>query len=125
LVELAAEDPSPGGIYVVIENRGASSADVGCWRLTTMTREDLRVPAGSTVPAGGGLRLFFERGAVANPERLELRDREGRAIDVTALLDDTAGDDQVFSRVRGGWVLGRPPLPDPLVDGGFLRPIGC
>ncbi len=125
LVELAAEDPSPGGTYIVIENGGATPADIGCWRLSTTTREDLRIPAGSTVPAGGGLRLFFERGAVANPDRLELRDTEGRVIDTTPVLNDSAGDDQLFGRVGGEWVLGRPPLPRPLVDGGVIGPGGC
>ena len=125
LVELAAEDPSPGGTFIVIENRGATPADIGCWRLSTTTREDLRIPAGSTVPAGKGLRLFFERGAVANPDRLELRDDTGHVIDGTTVLDDTAADDQLFGRVGDGWVFGRPPLASPLVDGGFIGPGGC
>ena len=125
LVELAAEDPSPGGTFIVIENRGPTPADVGCWRLSTTTREDLRIPAGSTVPAGKSLRLFFERGAVANPDRLELRDDTGQVIDGTPVLDDTAADDQLFGRVGDGWVLGRPPLTSPLVDGGFISPGGC
>ncbi len=125
LVELMAEDPSLGGTYVVIVDRDARPADIGCWRLLTATREDLRIPAGSTVPAGGGLRLFFDRGAVANPDRLELRDNEGRVIDATPVLDDKAADDQLFGRVGGEWVLGRPPLPSPLVDGGVIGPGGC
>jgi hypothetical protein len=125
LVELAAEDPSPGGTYIVIENPGVTPADIGCWRLSTTTREDLRIPAGSTVPAGGGLRLFFDRGAVANPDRLELRDKTDRVVDATPVLHDTAGDDQLFGRVGGQWVLDRPPLPRPLVDGGFIGPAGC
>jgi len=125
LVELAAEDPSPGGTYIAIENRSATPADIGCWRLSTTTREDLRILAGSTVPAGGALRLFFERGDVANPDRLELRDNTGRVVDATPVLDDNAADDQLFGRVGGEWVLGRPPLPSPLVDGGVIGPGGC
>lgn len=125
LVELAAEDPSPGGTYIVIQNEGATPADIGCWRLSTTTREDLRIPTGSTVPAGGALRLLFDRGTVANPDRLELRDDTGRVIDATPVLDDNAGDDQLFSRVGGEWVLGRPQLPSPLIDGGSIGPGGC
>jgi hypothetical protein len=125
LVELAAEDPSPGGTYIVIENEGATPADIGCWRLSTTTREDLRIPTGSSVPAGGALRLLFDRGAVANPDRLELRDSTGRVIDATPDLEDSAGDDQLFSRVGDEWVLGRPSLPSPLVDGGSIGPGGC
>jgi hypothetical protein len=125
LVELAAEDPSPGGTFLVIENDGATPADVGCWRLSTTTRDDLRIPPGSRVPAGKALRLFFERGAVANPDRLVLRDDAGTVIDGTPVLDDKAGDDQLFGRVGGEWVFGRPSLTSPLVDGGFIAPGGC
>ena len=125
LVELAAEDPSPGGTFLVIQNDGATPADVGCWRLSTTTRDDLRIPPGSRVPAGKALRLFFERGAVANPDRLVLRDDAGTVIDGTPVLDDKAGDDQLFGRVGGEWVFGRPSLTSPLVDGGFIAPGGC
>jgi hypothetical protein len=124
LVELASEDPGPGGTFVILANDGAAPADVGCWRLVTSRRDDLTIASGTQVPAGGGLRLFFDRGDVANPDRLELRDETGRVIDATPELHDTAGDDRLFGRTGDRWTLGRPALPQPVIDVGF-DPTGC
>jgi len=123
LVELASEDPSPGGTFVVLASDAEVSLDLGCWRLRT-SRGELVIESGSRIPAGGGLRLLFDRGDVANPDRIELRDAGGRVVDATPQLHDTAGDDQLFGRTGDGWTLGRPPLPQPTEDGGF-SPDGC
>jgi len=123
-VELASEDPSPGGTYVIVGTAGASPADIGCWRVRTSLAE-LAIAPGTEVPAGGGVRLLFDRGQVDNPDALQLLDDTGLVIDATPQLHDTAGDDQLFSRSDSGWTLGRAPLPSPLIDGGFQNPDGC
>ena len=123
-VELAGEDPSPGGTYVIVSNVDASPADIGCWGIRT-SLADLTIATGTEVPAGGAVRFLFDRGQVDNPDAIQLLDDTGLAIDATPLLHDTAGDDQLFSRSDSGWTLGRAPLPSPLIDGGFQNPDGC
>jgi hypothetical protein len=120
-VELAAEDPMPGGTYVIVENRGASRVGLGCWRIRTgKTTRTIKSPV--LVPARAGLRLFFDRGDVRNPDRIALLNRAGRVVDTTPLLHDTKGDDRLFARVDGRWTLGRAPLPARVIEGGFLKP---
>lgn len=120
-VELAAEDPMPGGTYVILENRGRSRIGLGCWRIRTgKATRTIRSPA--VVPAGAGLRLFFDRGDVGNPDRIALLNRAGRVIDATPLLNDRGGDDRLFARVDGRWTLGRAPLPARVIEGRFLKP---
>jgi hypothetical protein len=123
-VDLAGEDPSPGGTYVIVSNVDASPADIGCWGIRT-SLADLKIAAGTQVPADGAVRFLFDRGQVDNPDAIQLLDDTGLVIDATPLLHDTAGDDQLFSRSDGGWTLGRAPLPSPLIDGGFQNPDGC
>ncbi len=123
-LELAAEDPGPGGTYVIVGNAGSAPFDIGCWRVRT-SLADLAVAGGTTVPPGGGVRFLFDRGQVDNPDQVELLDNAGRVMDGTPRLHDTAGDDQLFSRSGSGWTLGRAPLPGPLLDGGFQNPGGC
>jgi len=120
-IELAAEDPMPGGTYVILENRGRSRIGLGCWRIRTGEKtRTIRSPV--VVPAGAGLRLFFDRGDVDNPDRIALLSRTGRVDDATPLLNDTKADDQLFARVDGRWRLGRAPLPARLIEGRFVRP---
>lgn len=125
-VELAAEDPMPGGTFVVIENRGAKRVSVGCWRVRTR-RAELAIRPPAAVPAGGALRLLFDRGEVGNPDRIRLLTAAGRLADATPVLHDTQGDDRLFGRGADGWTLGRPTLPARTVDGKLVKPrlAGC
>jgi hypothetical protein len=120
-VELAAEDPMPGGTYVILENRGRVRVGLGCWRIRT-GKKTRTISSPTVVPAGAGLRLFFDRGDVGNPDRLVLLNRAGQVVDSTPQLHDTKGDDRLFARVHGRWVLGRTPLPGRVIDGRFARP---
>jgi hypothetical protein len=125
-VELAAEDPMPGGTFVLIENRGKSLVGLGCWRIRT-NRAVLAIRAPARVPPGAALRVFFDRGTVGNPDRIRLISRAGRLIDSTPALHDTKGDDRLFGRTDGGWALGRAPFPARIIDGRLARPgsSGC
>jgi hypothetical protein len=125
MVELGPEDPSPGGTFVVIENRGPGSVDLGCWLIWTNAGNELVIGGPAVIPGGGGLRLMFARGDVSNPDRVQLRDPAGRQVDATPLLNDTASDDRLFGRTDGQWVLGRPALPRPLIEGAFVGAAGC
>lgn len=120
-VELGAEDPGPGGTYVIVENRTRSPVRIGCWRIRT-GEGVRRIKSPAVVPAAGGLRLLFDRGDVGNPDRIALLNRAGRVVDTTPLLHDTRNDDRSFTRIEGRWALGRAPLPGHVVDGRFVRP---
>jgi hypothetical protein len=119
-VELAPEDPMPGGTYVILENRGSARVGLGCWRLRT-SRSVLTIRRPTVIPARAGLRLFFGRGEIGNPDRVSLLSPAGRVVDATPLLNDTKADDQLFGRRDGGWTLGRGPLPATVVDGTLVR----
>jgi hypothetical protein len=120
-VELAAEDPMPGGTYVIVENTGHSRVGLGCWRIRTgKTTRTIKSPM--LLPAGAGLRLIFNRADVGNPDRIALLNRAGRVVDSTPLLNDTKGDDRYFARVDGRWALGRSSLPARVLEGRFVRP---
>jgi hypothetical protein len=119
-VELAPEDPMPGGTFVLVENRGKGSVGLGCWRIRT-NRAVLAIRAPAVLPAGAALRLFFDRGTVGNPDRIRLISRAGRLIDSTPALHDTKGDDRLFARTDDGWALGRAPFPARIIEGRLAR----
>lgn len=120
-VELAPEDPMPGGTFVIVENRGSERVGLGCWRVRT-GRSVLTIRRPTVVPARSGLRLFFGRGEIGNPDRVSLISAAGRVVDTTPLLSDTEWDDKLFSRRGTGWALGRAPLPTSVIDGKLVRP---
>lgn len=109
----------PGGIYVIVENIGRGVVSLDCWRVRSdvVSGRGLLITGPDEIAPGAGVKLAFDRGQVANPDRLELIDNRGTVVDRTNQLEDTAMDDQVFSRTDGRWALGRPPLPDPTIDG--------
>ena len=120
-VELAAEDPTPGGTYVIIENRTRSPVRLGCWRIRT-GQGVRRMRSTTVVPAAAGLRLLFDHGDARNPDRIALINPSGRVVDATPLLNDTKNDDRSFTRIEGHWTLGRAPLPSRVVEGKFVQP---
>lgn len=125
-VELAPEDPMPGGTFALVENRGRHPVGLGCWRIRT-NRALLAIRSPAVLPAGVALRLFFDRGSVGNPDRIRLISRAGRLIDSTPTLHDTKGDDRLFARTDDGWALGRAPFPARIIEGRLARPgsSGC
>src|SRR5262245_8748803 len=120
-VEWGPEDRMPGGTFVIVENRGSERVGLGCWRVRT-ERSVLTIRRPAVVPARSGLRLFFGRGEIGNPDRVSLISAAGRIVDTTPLLSDTKWDDQLFSRRGTGWALGRAPLPTSVIDGQLVRP---
>jgi hypothetical protein len=111
-VELEAEDPMPGGQFVLVENPSDASIDLGCWRLRVDEAEQAAViPPSFPLPAGATARLFA---TLPNVGRIELVDRSGRVIDGTPMLSDTAHDDRLWFRTSRRWRFGR--LDDPLQD---------
>ena len=118
-VELSPEDPMPGGTFAILGNTGSEPVSVDCWRIETAGGRTLTVSAPRPIPAGGGLRLLFDRGDVDDPDRLELLDAQGNVIDRTPLLRDGQADDRLLSPAGGAWQLGRPSLPTDLTDGSF------
>lgn len=117
VVELSPEDPMPGGTFVILANTGAAPMSVDCWQIRIGGSRTLGISAPRPIPVGGGLRLAFDRGDVADPDQLELLDAGGIVIDKTPLLRDGQGDDRVLSPTGGAWKLGRPPLPSDISDG--------
>ena len=52
-IELEAEDPMPGGQYVIVANAGAEPVDLGCWRLESVaTGVALFLPPGTDIGIG-------------------------------------------------------------------------
>jgi hypothetical protein len=108
-VELEAEDPMPGGQFVLVENPSHASIDLGCWGLRLDATEPAMVlPPSFSVPAGATARLYA---TLPNAGRVELLDRSGRVIDDTPQLSDRAHDDRIWFRTAGGWRFGRPGEP--------------
>lgn len=122
-VELGAEDPSPGGTFVILANVGSESAELTCWRVRTSATDPkgLVIASPSRLGAGQALRLTFGRGQINDPDHVALLDKGGAVIDASPTLHDTAADDQLFARTGGIWRLGRPNLPQPLIDGRFAE----
>jgi hypothetical protein len=104
-LELEAEDPMPGGQFVLIEDPSGASIDLGCWGLRLNGKEPTMViPPSFSVPPGATARLYAR---LPNAGRIELVDRSGRVIDGTPQLSDTAHDDRIWFRTAGGWRFGR------------------
>jgi hypothetical protein len=122
-VELAPEDPSPGGQYVLLVNGRDKTVDVACWAVrSTGSSRSARIVSAKPLAPGAGLRLIPDAALFQSSDTLVLLDRQGRVVDRTPRLSDRAGDDQVWFRASGGtWSLGRAfTLPDQVVDGRLL-----
>jgi hypothetical protein len=122
-VELAPEDPSPGGQYVLLVNGSDKTVDVACWAVrSTGSSRSARIVSAKPLVPGVGIRLIPDTALFQSSDTLVLLDRQGRVVDRTPQLSDHAGDDQVWFRASSGtWSLGRAfTLPDQVVDGRLL-----
>ena len=128
-IELQAEDPMPGGQFVIVANAGAEPADLGCWRLESVaTGVALFLPPGTDIGIDEGLRVVPEVPWLATEDTVRLVDSTGQLVDNTPALRDESFDDQLWVRdVAGEWRFGRPELPSRLTDafGTVERPASC
>jgi hypothetical protein len=127
MVELASEDPSPGGQFVVVRNGTSSPVDLRCWTLrSASTGTNARITEVPELAPGAAARLFADRGVLGNGDTLRLLDRAGREADRTPQLTDRSSDDRLWSRDRtGGWRFGRDPtVPAQIVDGRLVVATG-
>lgn len=128
-IELEAEDPMPGGQYVIVANGGGETADLGCWRLESVaTGVALFLPPGTDIGIDEGLRVVPDVPWLATEDTVRLVDSTGRLVDNTPALRDESFDDQLWVRdVAGEWRFGRSELPSRLKDvfGTVERPAGC
>lgn len=128
-VEVASEDPSPGGQYVLLFNGTSKAVDLACWTVrSTSTGISARVSIGAAIPPGGAARLFPDDRLFGSADTVELSTRDGQEVDRTPRITDRTGDDQVWFRDQtGGWRFGRGlALPSQVVDGRLvMRSTSC
>ena len=120
-VELEAEDPLPGGQFVLVVV-GGRSFDLACWSLRVGDRRSATVvPGGGRVPSGGVVKLVTE---LPDPARIALVAPDGRVADRTPLLIDSGHDDRMWFRAGGRWRFGRAPeTAGEVVDATLTRSI--
>lgn len=103
--------------WVELYNAGDTPFDASGWQLWGESWNDNSsaiayiIPNGTTVPAGGHLRVYLQDGALLGDvnETVVLQDPEGRPVDRSILLTDTDDDIRTWSRVTdgaGSWRLG-------------------
>jgi hypothetical protein len=108
-LELAPEDPSPGGQFVWLYNPSAKTINLGCYRLRSsrgavVIRPNTLVPPQSTV-------TFAPPQAWLRPnDQVELVNRSGKVVNRTPMLRDDAGDGRFwFKRPAAEWRFGTAP----------------
>lgn len=128
-VEVASEDPSPGGQYVLLFNGTSKAVDLACWTVrSASTGISARVSISAAIPPGGAARLFPDDRLFGSADTVELSTRDGQEVDRTPRITDRTGDDQVWFRDQtGGWGFGRGlALPSQVVDGRLaMRSTSC
>jgi hypothetical protein len=106
-VEIAPEDPSPGGQFAIVVNRGDTTIDLGCWRLRSSTGRLVVAPPLRLAPGAAAL-LTARRAWLSPVDRVRLHDAGGRLRSATPQLADRESDDRVWYRtVAGTWQFGR------------------
>jgi hypothetical protein len=120
-VELQPEDPSPGGQFVVLVNRGQTTVDLRCWTVrasaaTLWVAPPLRLP-----PAGVAL-LSGTSAWLRASDRVRLFDAKARLRAATPNLSDTASDDRIwFKDASGAWQLGRKGFGKGVIAGQLVK----
>lgn len=119
-VEVASEDRSPGGQYVLLFNGTSKVVDLACWTVRSeSTGISAHVSIGTAIPPGGAARLFPDDRLFGSADTIALSNRDGHQVDRTPRITDRTGDDQVWFRDQTGrWRFGRGlTLPSQMVDG--------
>ena len=94
-LELAPEDPSPGGQFVWLYNPSGVTIDFGCYRLRSTSRAFVVRPQ-TRVPAHSTVTFAPPRAWLRSPDQVELLNRAGRVVDRTPRLSDDAHDGQFW-----------------------------
>lgn len=126
-VELAPEDPYPGGQIVLIVNGTGGSVDPRCWTVRSQASgRSARVLVDKPLARGAYLRLLPEVVLFDSEDAVSLLDAGGHVLDRTPVLTDRAGDDRLWSReATGPWAFVRGfHLPDQVADGRLVAAPG-
>jgi hypothetical protein len=126
-VELAPEDPYPGGQIVLIVNGTGGSVDPRCWTVRSQASgRSARVLVDKPLARGAYLRLLPEVVLFDSEDTVLLLDAGGQVVDRTPVLADRAGDDRLWSReATGTWAFVRGfHLPDQVADGRLVAAPG-
>ncbi|WP_132155387.1 lamin tail domain-containing protein [Kribbella antiqua] len=128
-VEVASEDRSPGGQYVMLFNGTSEAVDLACWTVrSASTGISARISTDGAIPPGAAARLFPDGRLFGSTDTVKLSDRDAREVDHTPRITDRTGDDQVWFRDQtGGWRFGRGlAIPSQVADGRLaLRSTSC
>jgi hypothetical protein len=111
-VELDPIDPSPGGQFVWVLNRGSAAMALGCYRVrSAATRTTFVVYPHTSVPPHAIAVLAPRTSWLRSSDRVQLLDPRGRLIDETPRLRDRSRDDRFWVRTGRGWRFGRGRAP--------------
>ncbi len=117
IVEIAPEDPSPGGQFLVLRNTGRAPVRLSCWSVLGQD-PGLRLRVSDVTLAPGALvRLSSMQTIFRSPEQLVLRDTAHKLIDQSPRLVDNSADDRVWIHEAGAWRFGRTTYDGPVSDG--------
>lgn len=98
-----------GNEWVELYNPSSHAVDIGRWWLTdSYYGKTVRIPAGTTISAGGYHVLNWTNGSLVNSRAMSiaLRDDAGDEIDRTIEAEDEKDDDRCFARYPDGRDLG-------------------
>ena len=105
-LELAPEDPSPGGQFVWLYNPSAKTLNLGCYRLRS-NRETVVIKPNTLVPPQSTVTFAPPQAWLRSTDRVELVNRAGKVVSRTPLLHDEAGDGRFwFKRPATEWRFG-------------------
>jgi hypothetical protein len=105
-LELAPEDPSPGGQFVWLYNPSAKAVNLGCYRLRS-NRGTVVIKPNTLVPPKSTVTFAPPQAWLRSNDRVELVNRAGKVVNRTPLLHDDAGDGRFwFRRPATEWRFG-------------------
>ena len=127
-VELAPEDPHPGGQILLLANDTDRAVDMSCWTVNSAsTGKSAWIIVKGPVAPGASLRLVPETALFESVDTLSLLDRQGQVVDRTPKLTDRTRDDQLwFRQSNGTWTFGRGfLLPRQIADARLVPEANC
>jgi hypothetical protein len=105
-LELAPEDPSPGGQFVWIYNPSVKTVNLGCYRLRS-NRGTVVIKPSTLVPPQSTATFAPPQAWLRANDQVEVVNRAGKVVSKTPLLRDEAGDGRFwFKRPATEWRFG-------------------